>query len=84
MEKEEIKKKNHNQKGSEKKDEENLIETLGEEVHLHLDEERQEKEKEIGEFKKKLEEKEKEIKEHHDRLLRLAAEKPWVKRCICI
>jgi hypothetical protein len=50
MEKKEIKKKNHNQKGSEKKDEEDLIETLGEEVHLHLDEERQEKEKEIGEL----------------------------------
>jgi molecular chaperone GrpE len=74
MEKKEIKKKNHNQKGSEKKDEEDLIETLGEEVQLHLDEERQEKEKEIGELKKKLEEKEKEIKEHHDRLLRLAAD----------
>lgn len=74
MEKKEIKKKNHNQKGLEKKDEEDLIETLGEEVHLHLDEERQEKEKEIGELKKKLEDKEKEIKEHHDRLLRLAAD----------
>jgi molecular chaperone GrpE len=74
MEKKEIKKKNLNQKGSEKKDEEDLIETLGEEIHHHLDEERQEKEKEIGELKKKLEEKEKEIKEHHDRLLRLAAD----------
>jgi molecular chaperone GrpE len=74
MEKKEIKKKNHNQKGSEKKDEEDLLETPGEEVHLHLDEERQEKEKEIGELKKKLEEKEKEIKEYHDRLLRLAAD----------
>jgi molecular chaperone GrpE len=41
---------------------------------LHLDEERQEKEKEIGELKKKLEEKEREIKEYHDRLLRLAAD----------
>jgi molecular chaperone GrpE len=74
MEKKEIKKKNHNQKESEKKYEEDLIETLGEEVHLHLDEERQGKEEEIGELKKKLEEKEKEIKEHHDRLLRLAAD----------
>ncbi len=74
MEKKEIKKKNHNPKESEKKDEEDLIETLGEEVQLHLDEERQEKDKEIGELKKKLEEKEKEIKEHHDRLLRLAAD----------
>ena len=74
MEKKEIKKKNQNQKGSEKKDGEDLIETLGEEMRLHLDEERQEKEKEIGELKKKLEEKEKEIKEVHDRLLRLAAD----------
>jgi molecular chaperone GrpE len=74
MEKKEIKKKNHNQKASEKKDEEDLMETLGEEIHPHLDEERQEKEKEIGELKQELEEKEKEIKEHHDRLLRLAAD----------
>jgi len=74
MEKKEIKKKNHNHKGPEKSDEQNLAEALGEEIHHHLDEERQEKEKEIGELKKKLEEKEKEIKEHHDRLLRLAAD----------
>jgi molecular chaperone GrpE len=74
MEKKEIKKKYHNQKGSEKKDEEDLIETLGEEFHPHLDEKRQEEEEEIEELKKKLEEKEKEIKEHHDRLLRLAAD----------
>jgi molecular chaperone GrpE len=74
MEKKEIKKKDHNQKGSEKKDEEDLIEILGEEIHHHLDEERQQKEKEIEELKKKLDEKEKEIKEHHDRLLRLAAD----------
>jgi molecular chaperone GrpE len=74
MEKKEIKKRNQNQKGSEKKDEEDLMEALGEEIHLHLDEERQEKEKEIGELKKKLEEKEQEIKEHYDRLLRLGAD----------
>ncbi len=74
MEKKEIKKRNPNQKGSEKKDAEDLHEALGEEIHLHLDEERQDKEKEIGEIKKTLEEKEKEIKEHHDRLLRLAAD----------
>jgi molecular chaperone GrpE len=73
MDKKEMKKKDHNHKGSEKK-EEDLLETLGEEIHLHLDEERVEKEKEIAELKKKLEEKEKEIKEHHDRLLRLAAD----------
>ncbi len=74
MERKEIKKKNHNHKESQKSEDEGLIETLGEEIHHHLDEERQEKDKEIGELKKKLEEKEKEIKEHHDRLLRLAAD----------
>ncbi|HUL29739.1 MAG TPA: nucleotide exchange factor GrpE [Thermodesulfobacteriota bacterium] len=74
MDKKEIKKKNHSHKGVEKAEEEGLLETLGEEIHLHLDEEREEKEKEIAELKKKLEEKEKEVKEHHDRLLRLAAD----------
>jgi molecular chaperone GrpE len=74
MEKKEIKKKNHSQKGPEKKEEEDLFGTIGEEIHLHLDEEREEKEKEIEELKKKLEEKEKEFTEHHDRLLRLAAD----------
>ncbi len=74
MEKKEIKKKDLSQKESEKGEAPDLIETLGEEIHLHLDEERQEKDKEIGELRKKLEEKEKEIKEHHDRLLRLAAD----------
>jgi molecular chaperone GrpE len=74
MDKKEIKKKNQNQKGPENKEEEDLFGTLGEEINLHLDEERQEKEKEAAELKKKLEEKEKEIKEHHDRLLRLAAD----------
>jgi molecular chaperone GrpE len=74
MEKKEIRKKNQTQKGAEKEDQEDLIETIGEELHLHLEEERQEKEKEIEELKKKLEEREKELKEHHDRLLRLAAD----------
>jgi molecular chaperone GrpE len=74
MEKKEIKRKSHNQTGSEKKEGQDLMETLGEETHPPLDEERQGKEKEIGELKKRLEEKEKEIKEHHDRLLRLAAD----------
>jgi len=74
MEKKETKKKNQNPKGSEKKDHEDTIETIGEEIHLPLDEERQEKESEIDQIKRKLEEKEKEIKEHHDRLLRLAAD----------
>jgi molecular chaperone GrpE len=74
MDKKEIKKKSQNQKGPENKEEEDLFGTLGEEINLHLDEERQEKEKEMAELKKKLEEKEKEIKEYHDRLLRLAAD----------
>jgi molecular chaperone GrpE len=74
MDKKEIKKKNQSPKGPENKEEEDLFGTLGEEINLHLDEERQEKEKEMAELKKKLEEKEKEIKEHHDRLLRLAAD----------
>jgi len=74
MDKKEIKKKDPHSKGPEKKEEEDLFETLGEEIHLHLDEERQQKEKEMAELKKKLEEKEKEITEHHDRLLRLAAD----------
>jgi molecular chaperone GrpE len=74
MEKKEIRKKNQTQKGAEKENQEELIETIGEELHLHLEEERQEKEKEIEELKKKLEEREKELKEHHDRLLRLAAD----------
>jgi molecular chaperone GrpE len=72
MERKEIKKRNPNQKETEKKDQEDILETIGEEIHYHLDEER--REKEIEEIKKKLEEKEKEIKEHHDRLLRLAAD----------
>jgi molecular chaperone GrpE len=74
MDKKEMRKKNQNQKGSEKEVQEDFIETIGEELHLHLEEERQEKEREIEELKKKLEEKEKEFKEHHDRLLRLAAD----------
>jgi len=54
-----------------KKDQEDIIETIGEELLLG---ESQEKEKEIEELKKMLEAKEKELKEHHDRLLRLAAD----------
>ncbi len=67
-------KKNQDQRGAMKKGHEEAIETVGEEVHPHLEQEKQEKEKEIAELKKKLEEKEKEIKGHHDRLLRLAAD----------
>jgi molecular chaperone GrpE len=71
MEKREIKKKDQNQKGSVKKNQEDIIETMDEEF---LFGESQEKEKEFEELKKMLEEKEKELNEHHDRLLRLAAD----------
>src|SRR4030043_1288958 len=70
MEKKETKKKNQN--GSEKKNHVDIIEAIGEELHLGGDKQRIEKE--IGELKKKLEEKEKESKENHDRLLRMAAD----------
>ncbi len=74
MERKENKKPNQTQKKPEREDQKDLTEAIGEELHLHLEEERQGKEKEIEELKRKLEEKEKEIKEHHDRLLRLAAD----------
>jgi molecular chaperone GrpE len=70
MEKKETKKKNQN--GSEKKNHEDVIEAIGEELHLEGD--KQGIEKEIGELKKKLEKKEKESKENYDRLLRTAAD----------
>jgi len=70
MEKKETKKKNQN--GSEKKNHEDIIEAISEELHLGGDKQRIEKE--IGELKKKLEEKEKESKENYDRLLRTAAD----------
>jgi len=72
MEKKEIKK-NHDQKGALKKGQEESIETIGQELHFHLEEEKG-KEREMDELKKKLEEKEKELAGHHDRLLRLAAD----------
>ena len=68
------KKKNQHQTESKETEQENVIENIGEELHLHLEEERKEGKKEIEELKKKVEEKEKEVKEHHDRLLRVAAE----------
>jgi len=71
MEKREIKKKDQNQKGSVKKDQEEIIGTIGEKLLLG---ESQEKEKKIEELKKMLESKDKELKEYHDRLLRLAAD----------
>jgi len=67
-------KKDHYQTRSREKDQENLIENIGEELHLNLKEEKKEREKEIEELKKKMEEKEKELREHHDRLLRVAAD----------
>ncbi len=74
MGRKENKKMDQNQKGPGREDQKDLTQTIDEELHLHLEEERREKEKEIDELKKKSEEKEKEIKEHHDRLLRLAAD----------
>ena len=73
MEKKE-KKRNQNQKGSEKAEQENALETSDEELRLHFKEDKKEEEKETEELKKKLEEKEKEAKEHYDRLLRMAAD----------
>jgi molecular chaperone GrpE len=73
MEKKE-KKRNQNQKGSEKAEQENALETSDEELQLHFKEDKKEEEKETEELKKKLEEKEKEAKEHYDRLLRMAAD----------
>jgi len=74
MERKENKKENQKQKGAEKKNTRDMSESMDEELHLLMEEDTQEKEKEIDELKKKLEEKEKEIKENHDRLLRLAAD----------
>jgi molecular chaperone GrpE len=67
-------KENQKQKGVERKNLKDSPETIDEELHLLIEEDRKKKEKEIDELKKKLEEKEKEIKELHDRLLRLAAD----------
>ncbi|NWF93821.1 MAG: nucleotide exchange factor GrpE [Syntrophaceae bacterium] len=62
--------KNKHQGTSEGERSETLLDHLGQEPQMHLEE----KEKEIEELKKKLEEKEKEAKEHYDRLLRVAAD----------
>jgi molecular chaperone GrpE len=67
------KKKNQTKGALEKEGQENLLDTFGNELHLHLEEEKKE-EKEIREFKKKVEEKEKEAKDHYDRYLRMAAD----------
>lgn len=71
MEKKENKK-NQNLRGATKGREE-AMEAVDQEVHPHQ-EERNQKGKETDELRRKLEEKEKELKEHHDRLLRLAAD----------
>jgi molecular chaperone GrpE len=68
------KKKDQNKEASGKEGQESLLDTFGEELPLHLEEEKREGEKEIEELKKKLEEKEKETKDHYDRLLRMAAD----------
>jgi len=73
MEKKE-KKKNQNHKGSERVAQESPLETFGEELQLNLEEDKRERFKEIEELKRKLEEKEREVKEHYDRLLRVAAD----------
>ncbi len=73
MEKKE-KKRNQNHKGSDQVEPESPLETFGEELQLHLEEDKRERFKEIEELKRKLEEKEKEVKEHYDRLLRVAAD----------
>lgn len=59
---------------SQKEEEENILNTFGEELPLHLEEEKKGAEREIEELKKKVEEKEKEAKDHYDRLLRMAAD----------
>jgi molecular chaperone GrpE len=67
-------KKNKHQAKSGEEGSEALLENFGQELQMHLEEEKKEKEKEIEELKKKLEEKEKEAKEHYERLLRVAAD----------
>jgi molecular chaperone GrpE len=67
-------KKNKQQGKSGEGGSETLFENIGQELQMHLEEEKKEKGKEIEELKKKLEEKEKEVKEHYERLLRVAAD----------
>jgi len=72
VEKKEKKNKHHGR--SEEEGSGTPLENFGQELQMHLDAGKKEKEKEIEELKKKLEEKEKEAKEHYDRLLRVAAD----------
>jgi molecular chaperone GrpE len=68
------KKETLHQPGSDKGQQENLLEAIGEELKTHIEEDRKGKEREIEELKKKLEETEKEAKDHYERLLRMAAD----------
>jgi molecular chaperone GrpE len=67
-------KKNKHQGSSEEEKSEALLENFGQELQMHLEDEKKEKGKELEALKKKFEEKEKEAKEHYDRLLRVAAD----------
>jgi len=73
MEKKE-KKVKQNQAGFGKTEPKDLLDSIGEELQLHVEEKVKDREKEIEELKKRAEEKEKEAREHHDRLLRMAAD----------
>ncbi len=73
MEKKE-KKVKQNQAGSGKTEPKDLLDSIGEELQLHVEEKVKDREKEIEELKKRAEEREKEAREHHDRLLRMAAD----------
>jgi molecular chaperone GrpE len=68
------KKETPHQTDSDKGQKENLLETIGEELKTHLEEDRKGKEREIEELKRKLAETEKEAKDHYERLLRVAAD----------
>jgi len=68
------KKKNENKKDSGEGGSENIFALLGDEAPAPIEEDKEKKNKEIEQLKEKLEEKEKEVKDHHDRLLRVAAD----------
>jgi molecular chaperone GrpE len=69
-------KKNTDEHRTESKEEvaEKSLEILSDELHSHIEEDRREQEKECDDLKKKLDEKDNEVKEHYDRLLRVAAD----------
>jgi molecular chaperone GrpE len=68
------KKETSHQADSEKGLEGNLLDTIGQKLKTPMEEDRKEKGKEIEELKRRLEETEKEAKDHHERLLRVAAD----------